>query len=121
VATRRARGRERQWALRVNSGRAARHTWRANLSAPAPSTVPAAAPTRRLQGIMRTQLETSVPVVFGVLCVLTEEQALQRAGLLPGMHNHGTEWAQGALQMASLRAQLLPAGAPARQWPSAGR
>ena len=52
---------------------------------------------------MRVQLDTSVPVIFGVLCVLNEEQALQRAGLSPGMHNHGTEWAQSALQMASVR------------------
>ena len=52
---------------------------------------------------MRVQLDTSVPVIFGVLCVLTEEQALARAGLLPGMHNHGTEWAQSAIQMAHIR------------------
>lgn len=72
---------------------------------------------------MRTQLETSVPVIFGVLCVLTEEQAQQRAGLLPGMHNHGTEWAQSALQMASVRAKLASSGGfnSQRSWPSTRR
>ena len=51
---------------------------------------------------MRVQLDTRVPVIFGVLCVLTEEQALVRAGLQPGMHNHGVDWAQAALEMSQL-------------------
>jgi 6,7-dimethyl-8-ribityllumazine synthase len=53
---------------------------------------------------MRLNLDTAVPVIFGVLTVLTEEQAKARAGLSAGKHNHGTEWAQSALQMAALRA-----------------
>jgi 6,7-dimethyl-8-ribityllumazine synthase len=52
---------------------------------------------------MRLNLDTGVPVIFGVLAVLNEEQARARAGLLPGKHNHGVEWAQSALQMAALR------------------
>ena len=36
------------------------------------------------QGIMRVNLETRVPVLFGVLTVLTAEQALVRAGLVEG-------------------------------------
>jgi 6,7-dimethyl-8-ribityllumazine synthase len=49
---------------------------------------------------MRVQLDSGTPVIFGVLCVLNEEQALVRAGLRPGMHNHGVDWAQAAVEMA---------------------
>jgi 6,7-dimethyl-8-ribityllumazine synthase len=56
---------------------------------------------------MRLNMETTVPVVFGVLAVLTEEQARARAGLVAGKHNHGEEWAQSALTMASLANQHL--------------
>lgn len=56
---------------------------------------------------MRLNLDTGIPVIFGVLCVLTEEQAKARAGLLEGKHNHGIEWAQSALQMAALRTKHL--------------
>jgi 6,7-dimethyl-8-ribityllumazine synthase len=62
------------------------------------------------QGIMRLNVDsspalnpTNVPVIFGVLAVLNEEQAKARAGLLPGKHNHGVEWAVSALQMAAIR------------------
>ena len=55
------------------------------------------------QGVMKLGLESNIPVIFGVLAVLTEEQAKVRAGLLPGGHNHGISWAQGALQMASIK------------------
>jgi 6,7-dimethyl-8-ribityllumazine synthase len=43
-----------------------------------------------------------VPVIFGVLTVLNEDQARARAGLIPGSHNHGVEWAATALKMALL-------------------
>lgn len=58
---------------------------------------------------MRLGLDTGIPVIFGVLTVLKESQALARAGLsytdehnvvIPGKHNHGTEWAQSAITMA---------------------
>ena len=39
---------------------------------------------------------------FGVLCVLKPEQALMRAGLMEGGHNHGEDWGQGAVEMALL-------------------
>lgn len=42
------------------------------------------------------------PVIFGVLECLNEEQALARAGLIAGSHNHGVEWAQSALRMADV-------------------
>ena len=51
---------------------------------------------------MRLQLDTQTPVLFGVLTVLTEEQALARAGLTEGGHNHGTDWAQGLVEMAHI-------------------
>ena len=36
------------------------------------------------QGIMRVNLDTRVPVLFGVLTVMTAEQAFVRAGLVKG-------------------------------------
>ncbi|KAJ1651507.1 lumazine synthase [Dispira simplex] len=59
------------------------------------------------QGLMRVGLETGVPVIFGVLTCLTEEQALERAGLRsdkdkPG-HNHGIDWGAAAVEMAMLK------------------
>ena len=41
------------------------------------------------QGLMRVQLDTGVPLIFGLLTVLNEEQAKQRAGISSGSHNHG--------------------------------
>ncbi|THH29591.1 hypothetical protein EUX98_g4611 [Antrodiella citrinella] len=54
--------------------------------------------------LMRVQLDTGVPVVFGVLTALTDEQALERAGLGTGEskgHNHGEDWGEAAVEMAS--------------------
>ncbi|RHZ68867.1 hypothetical protein CDV55_107857 [Aspergillus turcosus] len=51
-------------------------------------------------GLMRVQLDTGVPVIFGVLTVLTEEQGLERAGLgKKGMHNHGEDWGKAAVEL----------------------
>jgi 6,7-dimethyl-8-ribityllumazine synthase len=58
------------------------------------------------QGIMRLNTSTNVPVIFGVLECLTEHQAQERAGLAPGGHNHGVEWAASALKMASVAERL---------------
>ncbi|KAI9922187.1 hypothetical protein PsorP6_001940 [Peronosclerospora sorghi] len=66
------------------------------------------------QGIMRVQLDTGVHVIFGVLTVLNEQQAKQRAGLSGKSHNHGTEWAQTAVEMARLREATLNGGCPMR-------
>ena len=55
------------------------------------------------QGIMRLGLDTGVPVLFGVLTCLTDEQALARAGLTEGGHNHGVDWAQGLVEMAHIK------------------
>lgn len=56
------------------------------------------------QALMRVQLDTGVPVIFGVLTALTEEQALERSGIgRPGNkgHNHGEDWGSAAVEMAS--------------------
>ena len=58
------------------------------------------------QGIMKLNLEGDVPVIFGVLACMTEDQALARAGLDNASgkkHNHGPEWGQSALEMATIR------------------
>lgn len=54
-------------------------------------------------GLMRVQLEKEVPVTFGVLTVLTEEQAMARAGMSPGGHNHGEDWGFAAVEMGLKR------------------
>lgn len=61
------------------------------------------------QGLMRVQLDTGIPVIFGVLTVLTDEQAQARAGLTPGGHNHGHDWGLAAVEMGSKR-RLWAAG-----------
>jgi 6,7-dimethyl-8-ribityllumazine synthase len=55
-------------------------------------------------GIQQAQLETGVPVVFGVLTTETIEQAIERAGTKMG--NKGYESAETAIEMADLLRQL---------------
>lgn len=50
------------------------------------------------------QVQTGVPVMFGVLTVDTIEQAIERAGTKAG--NKGEEVAVGAIEMARLVAEL---------------
>ncbi|KAL4949715.1 hypothetical protein BDW69DRAFT_197855 [Aspergillus filifer] len=55
-------------------------------------------------GLMRVQLDTGVPVIFGVLTLLTEQQGLERAGLgARGMHNHGEDWGNAAVELGVRR------------------
>ncbi|KAL2157425.1 hypothetical protein VTH06DRAFT_6117 [Thermothelomyces fergusii] len=54
-------------------------------------------------GLMRVSLDTGVPVIFGVLTVLNEEQAKARAGLIAGSHNHGEDWGLAAVEMGVKR------------------
>lgn len=54
-------------------------------------------------GLMRVSLDTGVPVIFGVLTVLNEEQAKARAGLTAGSHNHGEDWGLAAVEMGVKR------------------
>ena len=54
------------------------------------------------KGLMRISLDTGIPVIFGVLTVLKEEQAMVRAGMIDGkMHNHGVDWGNVAVEMGS--------------------
>jgi 6,7-dimethyl-8-ribityllumazine synthase len=55
-------------------------------------------------GIQRAQLDTGVPVVFGVLTTDTIEQAIERAGTKAG--NKGFEAAMTAIEMVDLLRQL---------------
>jgi 6,7-dimethyl-8-ribityllumazine synthase len=64
-------------------------------------------------GLMRVQLDAGVPVIFGLLTVLNEAQALARAGIDPGPgakgetrltpHNHGEDWGSAAVELAVKR------------------
>jgi 6,7-dimethyl-8-ribityllumazine synthase len=56
-------------------------------------------------GLMRVQLDAQVPVIFGLLTVLTEEQGLMRAGLSEGAggHNHGGDWGSAAVELGVKR------------------
>ena len=56
-------------------------------------------------GLMRVQLETGCPIIFGVLTLLTEEQGLERAGIdAAGKgHNHGEDWGAAAVELGVKR------------------
>jgi 6,7-dimethyl-8-ribityllumazine synthase len=56
------------------------------------------------QGIVQASTQTGVPITFGVLTTLTEEQALARS--LPGPENKGREAALAAIEMATLLRQV---------------
>ncbi|KAK9476494.1 6,7-dimethyl-8-ribityllumazine synthase [Lipomyces japonicus] len=49
--------------------------------------------------LMKIQVDIGIPVIFGVLACLTDEQALARAGLTPTGHNHGEDWGEAAVEM----------------------
>ena len=51
-------------------------------------------------GLMRVQLDTGVPIVFGLLTVLSEEQGMARAGLTADGHCHGEDWGAAAVELA---------------------
>ena len=50
-------------------------------------------------GLMKVQLELGVPVVFGLLTLLNEEQGRIRAGLVEGKHCHGEDWGAAAVEL----------------------
>ncbi|KAI4290569.1 MAG: hypothetical protein L6R35_000132 [Caloplaca aegaea] len=54
-------------------------------------------------GLMRVQLDSGVPVVFGLLTVLNEEQAMARAGMKEGTHCHGEDWGAAAVELGMKR------------------
>ncbi|MEN9969804.1 MAG: hypothetical protein RLZZ229_12 [Actinomycetota bacterium] len=55
-------------------------------------------------GLNRVQLDSGVPVGFGLLTVNTEEQAIDRAGLPGSREDKGAEAVEAAVLMARLRA-----------------
>ena len=55
------------------------------------------------QGLMRVQLDTGVPLIFGLLTVLDEDQAKARAGISSGSHNHGEDWGLAAVELGVKR------------------
>ncbi|KAL8943657.1 MAG: hypothetical protein Q9216_000945 [Gyalolechia sp. 2 TL-2023] len=54
-------------------------------------------------GLMRVQLDHGVPVVFGLLTALNEQQAMARAGLAGGAHCHGEDWGAAAIELGVKR------------------
>lgn len=56
-------------------------------------------------GLMKTQSDKDVPVVFGLLTVLNEEQAQARAGIGSSSkkHNHGSDWGRAAVELGVKR------------------
>jgi 6,7-dimethyl-8-ribityllumazine synthase len=56
------------------------------------------------QGIMDVTTTTGVPVAFGVLTAMTDEQAEERSA--PGPGNKGREAALAAIEMATLLKQI---------------
>ena len=60
-------------------------------------------------GIQRVALDTGLPVTFGVITALTEDQALERSGGEVG--NRGEEAAHAAIEMAA----FVHEGRPARR------
>eukprot|EP00747_Dinoflagellata_sp_TGD_P163767 gnl/TRDRNA2_/TRDRNA2_182798_c0_seq1.p1 gnl/TRDRNA2_/TRDRNA2_182798_c0~~gnl/TRDRNA2_/TRDRNA2_182798_c0_seq1.p1 ORF type:complete len:180 (-),score=30.16 gnl/TRDRNA2_/TRDRNA2_182798_c0_seq1:57-596(-) len=61
------------------------------------------------QGIMRLNLDYKIPVIYGILSVLTEEQAKERAGLSGAGHNSGKDWGITAVESCLLRKKYAPA------------
>ncbi len=69
-------------------------------------------------GVRQVQLETGVPVIFGVLTTNDEHQAFERTG---GGHGHaGEQAADAALEMIVLHAALRADAAEAGQTSSRG-
>ncbi|MEY4390622.1 MAG: hypothetical protein RLZZ400_365, partial [Actinomycetota bacterium] len=54
-------------------------------------------------GLTRVQLDSGVPIGFGVLTVDNEKQALDRAGLKDSKEDKGAEAVEAAIAMANLR------------------
>jgi 6,7-dimethyl-8-ribityllumazine synthase len=54
-------------------------------------------------GLMRLQLEGNIPVIFGLLTLLSDEQGLMRAGIGGSSgkegHNHGMDWGNAAVEL----------------------
>jgi hypothetical protein len=55
-------------------------------------------------GLMSVGLQTSTPVVYGVMNALNEDQVEARSS---GDNNHGYDWGKTAVEMALLRGEAL--------------
>jgi|LauGreDrversion4_2_1035121.scaffolds.fasta_scaffold207404_1 6,7-dimethyl-8-ribityllumazine synthase len=55
-----------------------------------------------VDGLMRVSLDSGIPVINGILNVLTEDQALERAGLKGNHGNEGVGWALTAIQQVNI-------------------
>jgi 6,7-dimethyl-8-ribityllumazine synthase len=60
------------------------------------------------KGVAKVQLDSGIPVIFGVLTTETIEQAVERAGTKAG--NKGWDAAMSALEMANLMRSLEASG-----------
>jgi 6,7-dimethyl-8-ribityllumazine synthase len=59
-------------------------------------------------GLMRVQTEANVPVIFGLLTVLDQEQGKARAGISKnGGHNHGEDWGSAAVELGYKKAAWI--------------
>ena len=75
-------------------------------------------------GLMKVQLDTGTPVIFGVLTCLTDDQAMERAGMGRGESkghsesnrplgqvrrlisiDHGEDWALAAVEISAQHAE----------------
>lgn len=56
------------------------------------------------QGIMNLNIQSKVPIIFGVLTCLSEEQARERA---IGVRSHANSWSYSAIEMALLKKGIL--------------
>jgi len=59
--------------------------------------------TQAAMGLMQVQLDTGVPITFGVLTTGDEEQALARSGI---KNNKGADAAEAAIEMANLLREI---------------
>lgn len=59
------------------------------------------------QGLMRVQLDNNVPVIFGLLTLLNDDQGRWRAGIAGESgkegHNHGEDWGSAAVELGVKR------------------
>ena len=60
-----------------------------------------------VDGLMRVSLDSQIPVINGILNVLTEDQALERAGLKGDHGNEGIGWALTSIQQVNLSRKYL--------------
>lgn len=58
-------------------------------------------------GLMKLQLDGNIPIIFGLLTLLNEEQGLNRAGIAGAGknegHNHGEDWGSAAVELGVKR------------------